>query len=214
MAKNDKAKSEDEFRHNTSIRPNGELLFDCPIEIRNQQDLDNFGITWSDCRTLNFHGSERVTVYFYKTENRALAEFQWRYLDTQHSRGFASTRCWIPGRKKAFVRCRDTVPCATCPYKDNRQPPFISWDELVAGGYEPVGSSSPEEEVMAKSEYESIKAMMDAEDTRIARAFEMKALQGFSVREIAVELKISEPRVYQLIARAKAIGREYRENNG
>ncbi len=67
---------------------------------------------------------------------------------------------------------------------------------------------------MAKSEYESIKAMMDAEDTRIARAFEMKTLQGYSVREIAVELKISEPRVYQLIARAKAIGREYRENNG
>ena len=67
---------------------------------------------------------------------------------------------------------------------------------------------------MAKSEYESIKAMMDAEDTRIAKAFEMKTLQGYSVREIAAELKISEPRVYQLIARAKAIGREYRENNG
>ena len=56
--------------------------------------------------------------------------------------------------------------------------------------------------------------MMDAEDTRIARAFEMKILQGYTVREIAVVLKISEPRVYQLIARAKAIGKEYRKNNG
>ena len=63
-------------------------------------------------------------------------------------------------------------------------------------------------------EYESIKAMMDAEDTRIARAFEMKELQGYSIREIAAELQISQPRVYQLIAKAKAIGLEYRKING
>lgn len=59
-----------------------------------------------------------------------------------------------------------------------------------------------------------IKAMMDAEDTRIARAFEMKELQGYSVREIAKELEISQPRVYQLIARAETIGMEYRKING
>ena len=63
-------------------------------------------------------------------------------------------------------------------------------------------------------EYEVIKAMMDAKDTRIARAFELKELQGYSVREISAELQISQPRVYQLIARAKAIGKEYREING
>ena len=63
-------------------------------------------------------------------------------------------------------------------------------------------------------EYEDIKAMMDAEDTRIAGAFEMKELQGYSVREIAAELEISQPRVYQLIARAKAIGKEYRKISG
>ena len=67
---------------------------------------------------------------------------------------------------------------------------------------------------MAKSEYGSIKAAMDSEDARIAKAFEMKELLGFSVREIAAVLQISEQRVYQLVARAKAIGREYRQNNG
>ena len=56
--------------------------------------------------------------------------------------------------------------------------------------------------------------MMDAEDPRIAKALEMKVLQGYSVREIAEELEISQPRVYQLIARAKAIGMEYRKING
>ena len=32
--------------------------------------------------------------------------------------------------------------------------------------------------------------------------------------KIAAVLKISEPRVYQVIARVKAIGKEYRKNNG
>lgn len=70
------------------------------------------------------------------------------------------------------------------------------------------------EEVEAKLEYEGIKVMMDSEDIRIARAFEMKELYGFSVKEIADELQVSQPRVYQLIARAKAIGKEYIANNG
>ena len=214
MANNEKAKSEAEFRHNTSIGPNGELLFDCPIEIRNQQDLDNYHITWNDCRTLNFHGSDKVTVYFFKTDNRALAEYQWSYLDTQHSRGYASVRCTIPGKRKAFIKCPDTVSCATCPYKDKKQVAIISWDGLVETGYEPIGSAPVDAQSIAKAEYEDIKAMMDAEDTRIGKAFEMKELQGYSVREISAELKISQPRVYQLIARAKAIGMEYRKING
>ena len=214
MANNEKAKSEAEFRHNTSIGPNGELLFDCPIEIRDQQDLDAYGITWSDCRALNFHGSDKVTVYFFKTENRAFAEYQWSYLDTQHSRGYASVRCMIPGKRKAFIKCPDTVSCATCPYKDKKQVAIISWDGLVETGYEPIGSAPVDEQTIAKTEYEGIKAMMDAEDPRIARAFEMKELQGYSVREISAELHISQPRVYQLIARAKTIGMEYRKING
>ena len=53
---------------------------------------------------------------------------------------------------------------------------------------------------MAKSEYESIKAMMDSEDIRISKALEMKELCGYSVAEIAAELNISQPRIYQLSA--------------
>ena len=162
MANNEKAKSEAEFRHNTSIGPNGNLLFDCPIEIRNQQDLDNYHITWNDCRTLNFHGSDKVTVYFFKTDNRALAEYQWSYLDTQHSRGYASVRCMIPGKRKAFIKCPDTVSCATCPYKDKKQVAIISWDGLVETGYEPIGSAPVDAQSIAKAEYEDIKAKMDA----------------------------------------------------
>ena len=55
---------------------------------------------------------------------------------------------------------------------------------------------------------------MDAEDPRIKRAYEMKMLQEFSVREIALELSISEPRVYQLISKARTIVKKYRAVNG
>ncbi len=206
--------SESIFRHSTSIGPNGEILFDAPIEIKDQADLDNYCITWDDCRTLSFHGSDRVTVYFYQTDNRYLADYLWSHLDTQHSRSYTSVRCMIPGKRKAFIKCPDTVSCATCPYKDKKQSPIISWDGLVETGHEPVGSAPVDEQAIAKDEYEGIRAMMDAEDTRIARAFEMKELQGYSVREITVKLKISQPRVYQLIARAKAIGMEYHKING
>ena len=120
----------------------------------------------------------------------------------------------IPGKRKAYIKCPDTNSCANCPHKEDKQAPVISWDGLVESGYEAAAGASPEENAVAKSEYRSIKAVMDAEDPRISKAFEMKDLLGFSVREIAADLGVSEPRVYQLIARAKAIGREYRQKNG
>lgn len=214
MARNKKPQLEGEFKHKTSIGADGELLFDAPIEIKDKADLANYGISWDDCRTLNFHGSESIVVYFYKSRSRAFAEDQWRYLDSQHSRGYANTRCMIPGKRKLWIRCPDTVPCATCPYKDIKQPPVISWDGLIESGYEPASSGpSLAEQVEAQLEYEDVRALMDAEDVRIAQALEMKELHGFSVKEIACSLRISEPRVYQLIARAKAIAKNYRETN-
>ena len=134
-----------------------------------------------------------------KVESRALAEYMWASLDTEHSRGYASVRCMIPGKRKAVIKCPDTASCATCPYKDKKQAPIISLAGFVETGYEPVGSVPVDEQVGAKMEYEGIKAMMDAEDTRIARAFDMKELQGYSVKEIVAELEISQPRVYQLM---------------
>ena len=213
MANIKKPQLEGEFKHNTSIGPNGEILYDCPVEIRDQADLDNYGITKEDCCTLNFHGSDKVRVYMLKVESRAVAEFQWSFLDTQHSRGYASVRCMIPGTRKAFIRCPDTNSCAKCPYKNVKQSPIISWDKQIESGYEPVSGPSAEEQIMAKLEYEDIKALMDAEDERIAQAFEMKELLGMKADEIAKKLDISSPRVYQLVARAKAIGKKYREDN-
>lgn len=213
MANAKKVAHETEFRHHYTVEADGRILYDAPMEILDQQDLDNYGITWDDCRTLSFNGSEHVVVYFYKTENRELAEFQWRHLDTRHSRGYANARCMIPGKRKSWIRCPDTISCARCPYRNSRKPPVISWDGLIETGYEPAAAESVEDQVMARVEYQAIRALMDAEDVRITEALEAKELAGHKVGEIAGEHGISAARVYQLLGRAKAIGRGYGAKN-
>ena len=88
---------------------------------------------------------------------------------------------------------------------------MISLDGLLDDGYEPAPAESVEHRVLKKIEYEEIRARMDAEDPRIALAFEGKELYGETVQELAAELGVSTPRVYQLIARAREIGRTYHE---
>ena len=205
-----------EFKHGTSIGENGEILYDAPLEIRDQADMANYGITTEDCRYLHFGSSQKMRVYFFKTTNRAFAEYQWEYLNNLHSAGYFSTRCMVPGKRKAFVRCRDTNKCSECPYgrtPEDKQSPVVSLDVLLDSGWEPAPADSVEHEVMVKAERDEIWARMNAEDVRIKQAFEAKELLGDSVKKIARDLRVSEPRVYQLVARAKAIVKEYREEN-
>ena len=116
MANRKKVTLETEFKHNFIVEADGRTLYTCPVEIKSQADLDNYGITWDDCQTLNFHGSEKVTVYFMKVESRALAEYQWSYLNSKHSCKLNSAMCMIPGKWKQWVRCPDSVFCAKCPH--------------------------------------------------------------------------------------------------
>ena len=217
MAKTIQSGLEAEFKYGTSIEPDREILYDFPIEIHDNADMRNYDITKQDCRFLHFNGSQRMRVYFYKTPDRTLAQSQWEYINTLHSSGYFSARCMVPGKRKAFIRCRDTNKCSACPYgrtPETKQVPVISWDDLLDSGWEPTPEVSTEQQVMARLEYEAIRALIDLEDPLIAMAFEAKTLYGDSVQDIAADLGVSEPRVYQLIARAKAIGREYRQKNG
>ena len=93
-------------------------------------------------------------------------------------------------------------------HREQNRHQVISWDGLADTGWESDAEEMVEHQVMTKVEYQEIRARMAAEDPRIALAFEAKELYGDSVKKIAADLGISEPRVYQLIARAKEIGRE------
>lgn len=213
MTKKAMAAPEAAFKHNISIGPNGEILYDCPIEIKSKEDLQNYGIGWEDCRTLSFHGSEKITVYFYKTKNRDLAEYQWGYLNTQHSKGYRITRCMIPGILKTWIRCPDTNSCINCPYKDVKKSPIISWEGLVEAGYEPTAIASAEEQAIEDMEYHSIKkAVMESADGVAGKVLEMKEL-GYSVAEIAEMLHIKEQRAYRLISRGKFAYKEIKGTN-
>ena len=102
------ASNSGEFKHRSYVGENGETLYDAPIEIKDKADMDNYGITIEDCRYLHFGASEKIRVYFFKTPNRAFAEYQWEHINNIHSSGYYSTRCMVPGQRKAFVRCKDT----------------------------------------------------------------------------------------------------------
>ena len=202
-----------EFKHRSYVGENGETLYDAPIEIRGKADMDNYGITIEDCKYLHFGSSQKMLVYFFKTTNRAFAEEQWEYVNNLHSSEYLSTRCMVSGKRKAFIRCRDTNKCSACPYgrtPETKQTALVSWDGLTDAGYDLATTDSVEEAVIAKATYEELRHRMDEEDLRIAQAFEAKELLGDPVKQIAKDLGVSEPRVYQLISRAKAIGREYR----
>ena len=103
------------FRYQTCTGEHGETLYHCPLEIEGKADLDNYGITWDDCRTIDFGGTDPRTVYFYKTPIRELAEEQWRYLNRGHSAKVSITRCMIPGQRKALIRCPTKSPVPIVP---------------------------------------------------------------------------------------------------
>ena len=217
MARTNKvdASNSGEFKHGTTVGENGEILYDAPVVIRNKADMSNYGITDDDCKYLHRGNSERVRVYFYKTTNRAFAEYQWEYLNNLHSSGYYNTRCIVPGTRKPFVKCPDTNKCSQCPYgrtPETKQAAFLSLDGLVESGWEPDSEESVESQAAAKVECAELRKLMDAEDVRIWKAIVAKEVVGDTVKKIAQDLEVSEPRVYQLIARAKAIGKEYSEN--
>ena len=80
------------FKHRTSVGENGEILYDAPVVISSKADMENYGITIEDCSYLHFGGSQKIRVYFFKTSNRAFAEFQWEHISNLHSAGYFSAR--------------------------------------------------------------------------------------------------------------------------
>ncbi len=199
-----------------TINEHGVPIYEAPIEIHDKADLNNYGITWNDCRTIHFGTSDGVTVYFFKTSNRSFAEEQWKYLNSQHSKGYRSSRCLVPGKLKPLIVCPDSNKCSACPFgrkPEDREPTIISWDGLIETGYEPESEDREMARAEARREFEDVRKVMDKKDPNIARAIVLKEMYGYSVAEIANKLNITERQVYYLIAQAKTIGKEYAEKN-
>ena len=202
------------FTHRTSIGEHGETLYDAPIIIESDDDLKYYGITEKDCKTIKFGSSDPTRVWFFKTDNLRFAKDQWAMVDSLHSRGYATARCMVPGKLKDYILCPDTFKCTQCPWgikPEDKQPRTISWDRLIETGYEPAIGISVEKQVLDKIEMEEFERIMKAEDSRIWIAFAMKRIENESAQAISKELKVSVPRVYQLLDKAYEIIRQNRE---
>ena len=202
------------FTHRITIGENGEILYDCPFEIESDEDLKCYGITAEDCKTIKFGSSDPTRVWFFQTPNRRLADYQWTLMDSKHSRGYATARCMVPGKLKDFILCPDTNKCSQCPYgikPEDKQPRTISWNKLIETGYEPEMGIPVEKQVLDKIEMEEFEQIMNAEDPRIWMAFAMKRFRNESAQAISKELKVSVPRVYQLLDKAYEIIRQNKE---
>ena len=192
------------------INEHGETVYEAPIEIRDKADLDNFGITWEDCKTLRFGTSDRITVYFFETTNRKFAEEQWRYLNTQHSKGYRSTRCMVPGTQNPLIICPDGNKCTACPYgrkPEDRQARIISWEGMVGDGYEPAAP----EKTDARAELDEIRKKLDQRDPDIMRVIILKELYGHTAAEIADLMGITKRKVYYYLDQARIIGEQHRK---
>lgn len=212
MATKEKSAPKTNYRYYTTTGSNGETLYTFPVEIKTQADRRNFNITDADCVTIRFGKSEKATVYLFMTPNKELSDYQWQYLNTQHSRSFAETRCMVPGKRKTWIKCQDIHSCAKCPHNGKKMLPIISFDELLMTGYEPEAATSADERAVAVLELEELRILMDLEDSRIFAAWEMQVC-GYTLKEIASHFRIACSTAHYLIKRAKEIAKAYDEMN-
>ena len=205
------------FRYQTSIGKNGETLYHMPLEIESEADLENYGITWNDCKTINFGGTDRRTVYVFMTPNRALAEDQWRYLNREHFARVSITRCMVPGERKTYKRCPTICSCAQCPYGKtfaDKQLNIVSWDQLKeeAWGKEIIERENRFTDTDTAEFHllmDELQNELDATDPRLMDVLKMRLFIGYNAAEIALQMNCSRTRVYQLLEQAKRMARAF-----
>ena len=212
MAKNENATLDVQFKHNFTVDPDGTVWYDAPVQIRDQADLANYHINWTDCRKWRFGGGKAVMVYFVKVKELAVAEFLWKDLNYEHWQEYAAKRCMVPGTRKDWIRCPSNMSCAHCPYGNEKKRPVISLDGLVEVGYEPGADVSAEEKAYYALVYREIRNLLDAKDPLFAEVLEAKILDETSAAIIAQRLGVKTSRIYKMIDKIREIGEAYKNS--
>lgn len=191
------------------VTSDGEILYDYPVQIDNRRALDIFGATWNDCVTVPHMG----VVYFYKTADKALVDYQWRCLNAEHARKRRANRCMVPGKSGKFVRCPDKCKCEVCPFADSRKPYVLSIEGFEEeNGWEPPCDIDVPEQVTSKVAIEDLKTRMDAKDKRLFDFFLQNKLMNKKKKDIGKELNISPSRMTQLVQMIDEILEQFRED--
>lgn len=215
MANKEKAWPEAEFRHKTEKGPDGEITYAYPVEVGSKlegydkETLEFFKISKNDCHSIRYTETDVVYVHYIMVKEKDVAQDQWAYLNSRHSREYAHDRCMVPGVRKDYILCPDTRSCKNCPHQANRQKRIISLDKFAEDGYDVGSGLSSEDAAMKNIEREELYAIMRSEDPRIAEAYRLRTEKNYTPKEISGILGVSQPRIYQLLARAKKIVYEY-----
>lgn len=189
----------------------GNQYYTAPFKLEDPQDVRRYQADWHQVKKL-FPGERFILI---PTDNKALADFQWSSINTEHSRAYAQNRCRVIGKRGKLIRCKDTNSCARCPFgrtEWDREPITISWNhEHEENGFDPEDENvDVENQALTDVMLEELKAWLDARDHRIMQALEMKIRGNRSVREIADALGVSPSLVYHLFEQAEEIGKRYK----
>ncbi len=197
------------------INENGETVYLIPIVIKNRADLENYHIGWKDCKTLYFGKCKGDTVYFYQTTDKALADFHWAEINTEHSADYRKNRCKIPGKLKPLITCPDTNKCSNCPfpeYRDKHLPDDLSWERMEEDGYVVPGEDREMRRFKARMELDDVCKVISQKNPKYTMAVILKEYYGYSVEEIAKKLGDTKRNVYFYLQQATKIGKNYKED--
>lgn len=202
------------LRHQTEIGPDGVVLYHAPVEIRDKADLDNYGITWRDVKHIDFGGTDERKIHIINVPDKETAEFFWKELNLDHTDKVNKTRCPIPGIRKDFIRCRHS--CKNCPFgltPTDKQLNEISWERAVADTGElhlqRESRQTVEDEAISNVMLEGLQTLLSKKSPKLGYIFWLRYTWGSDVKQIADQLGVSVPRVYQYLDQISAYARRY-----
>ena len=184
---------------------NSEEIIYAPIEIESADQLHALGATWEDCRKWKI-GNEYITVFLVPS-NLETRDFLVAELNTRYSQKYRASRCILPGKRKAAVRCRTENSCARCPYGkqgDSFVPQILSLDVLLSEGYEPAMEDVTSFDAEKKVDLERILDRLKESDPRYLDIVYLKAA-GYTLDEISTKLNIPRTTLHRMLQKIRRI---------
>lgn len=198
------------------IMESGETLYRAPIEVSgvSSEYLAQYQISKDECKPMRFSSEKEKEKKYYccLTENKAVADFLWAEVNTEHSRGYRKKRCMIPGRRDPLIKCPDTNRCCECPYpahRDEHDADEIGLERMEEDGCPIPRAKSIMSEESVSLELEEVCKLIRQKNPKYEMAIVLKEYFGYSVKEIAEMLDETERNIYYFLKQAKEIGKKY-----
>jgi len=191
------------------IRRDGETEYSIPCPVQDAAArMALGGISRAECIRFPFCG-EPMLLYLVWDRNKEVADLMWASVTREHKAQNRETRCSIPGKRKAFIRCDDHNRCEKCPWgrrPEERERSTISLETIPEDWIGWTGTASPvEEEALLRADLERALAHLKQVNRAAWLAWKMKHIEGMDTKEIGAALQYSLMSVYKLLRIANRI---------